>query len=96
MISTFEKSPKISTYLVAFVVSDYGYLEGDDKSFKVWTKPHAVKHGKYALEMGQKLINQLNEYTGLKYNDYMKKMDQVTIKDFSPSAMENWGLVTYR
>nr|XP_034185422.1 aminopeptidase N-like [Osmia lignaria] len=96
LVSTFEKSPPMSTYLVAFVVSDYECLEGSDKSFRVCTKSHAKEHGKYALEIGQKVIGKLNEYTGLNYTSYVKKMDQVTIKDFSPSAMENWGLVTYR
>ncbi|XP_029033388.2 aminopeptidase N-like isoform X2 [Osmia bicornis bicornis] len=96
LASTFEKSPPMSTYLVAFIVSDYECLEGTDKSFRVCTKSQAKEYGQYALDIGQKVIGKLNEYTGLNYNDYVKKMDQVTIKDFSPSAMENWGLVTYR
>ncbi|XP_017792514.1 PREDICTED: aminopeptidase N-like [Habropoda laboriosa] len=92
--TVFQDTPKMSSYLVAFVVSDYGVKESG--SFRVWTKSHAVDQGAYALEMGKKLLDKLDAYTNIFYSKIMPKMDQVTLKDFSPSAMENWGLVTYR
>ncbi|CAK9834336.1 Aminopeptidase N [Anthophora retusa] len=94
--TTFKPTKPMSSYLVAFVVSDYGGRSNNNKTFGVWTKPHAVNQTKYALEVGENLLNKLNSYTNLNYFDYVEKMDQVTLKDFSPSAMENWGLVTYR
>ncbi|CAK9796739.1 Aminopeptidase N [Anthophora quadrimaculata] len=94
--TTFKATKPMSSYLVAFVVSDYGGLTNKNKTFGVWTKPHAVSQTKHALEVGEELLNKLNSYTNLNYFNYIEKMDQVTLKDFAPSAMENWGLVTYR
>lgn len=90
----FETTPPISTYLVAFIVSNYECNE--DGMFRVCTKPQAVNQTHYALEKGKELLNALNEYTAINFTSYVPKMDQVSLKDFSPGAMENWGLVTYR
>ena len=94
--TSFKTSPKMSTYLVAFVVSDYVNTTNAKGTFRVWTKEDAANQAKYALEVGEKVIGQLDEYTGIKYSEHMEKMDQISIKDFTAGAMENWGLVTYR
>lgn len=96
VITRFNESPLMSSYLVAFVVSDYGKTESDNKKYRVYTKPHAVNQTRYALEFGEKVIQQLDNYTNIKYFERMDKMDQISIKDFTAGAMENWGLVTYR
>lgn len=93
-VTAFKKTPPISTYLVAFVVSDYGFKENG--THRVYTKPDAVSQTNYALDFGAKVIEELNKYTDIKYESQMPKMDQVSIRDFNPGAMENWGLVTYR
>ncbi|XP_071870674.1 aminopeptidase N [Bombus fervidus] len=90
----FKTTPWMSTYLVAFIVSNYECNE--DGMFRVCTKPQAVNQTHYALEKGKKLLDALNEYTTINFNHYLPKMDQVSLQDFSPGAMENWGLVTYR
>lgn len=90
----FKTTPPISTYLVAFIVSNYECNE--DGIFKVCTKPQALNHTYYALEKSKQLLNVLNEYTGINFTNYVPKMDQVSLMDFLPGAMENWGLVTYR
>ncbi|XP_054003594.1 aminopeptidase N-like [Hylaeus anthracinus] len=94
--TVFQESPPMSSYLVAFVVSDYAGQQNDDKTFGVFTKPNAVHQTTYALAFGQKVIQELDKYTNRKYSKMMPKMDQISIKDFSAGAMENWGLVTYR
>lgn len=95
-ITTFKPTKKMSTYLVAFVVSDYDKKQNSDGTFRVWTKPHAVDQTQYAFDVGQDVLKKLKEYTGIDYYTYMEKMDQISIKDFTAGAMENWGLVTYR
>lgn len=98
IVSKFETTPKMSTYLVAFVVSDYksNKRSENDIEFKVWTKPHAVNQTKYALNVSVHLLKELDKYMKIPYGNEIKKMDQVSLKDFSAGAMENWGLVTYR
>lgn len=86
----------MSTYLVAFVIADYEKYEKNDSSFNVWTKPHAINSTKYAYEFGKLLLNELDEWTNIKYKDQINKLDQISIPDFKAGAMENWGLVTYR
>lgn len=102
----FKKTPKMSTYLVAFVVAKYDHKGKNkrDDTFSVWTKPDSIDNVEFALEYGQKVLEELETYTGIKYykpkknepSMNMPKMDQISIPDFGAGAMENWGLVTYR
>ncbi|XP_024943956.1 aminopeptidase N-like [Cephus cinctus] len=91
--TTFEIKPIMSTYLVAFVVSDYGYVTNDDATFKVWTRKNGLRATAYALALGESALARLEEYTSISYT--LPKMDQISIPDLR-TAMENWGLVTYR
>lgn len=96
--TNFNVTPPISTYLVAFVVSDYECKSENSSTiqYRVCTKPQSVNQTQYALSMGRKLLEKMEAYTNISFSDYVPKMDQVSLKDFSAGAMENWGLVTYR
>ncbi|XP_026673538.1 aminopeptidase N-like [Ceratina calcarata] len=100
IITTFKETPVMSTYLVAFTISDYQFKEDKVGNFtyRVWTKASAINQTDYALKMGRKLLEQLNLYTNMSYQTYMPdKIDQVSVQNlFGVPAMENWGLVTYR
>src|SRR5574344_351108 len=95
---TFETTPKMSTYLVAFVMGHFNKLET--------TSLHGVKVATYAalnqnismLKFPNKIAaDTLDFYDDLFGIEYpLPKMDQVAIPDFEAGAMENWGLVTYR
>lgn len=96
-VTTFETTPAMSTYLVAFMVSDYKNQSTNDGVFNVWTKPHALNSTNYGLEMGQLVMKELEDFTKIPYKNHkMTKIDQVTVPDFSAGAMENWGIVMYR
>ncbi|KAF3426305.1 LOW QUALITY PROTEIN: hypothetical protein E2986_13349 [Frieseomelitta varia] len=88
----FERSIPMSTYLVAFIISDFSHKKVDD--FKVWAKPNAVDQTTYALNVGRKGLDYLSKRFKQSYQ--LPKMDMVAVPDFSAGAMENWGLVTYR
>lgn len=97
VVTTFAETPVMSTYLVAFVVSDFDYLENEELTFKVWARKNAIKHGKYALEIGQLALKALENYTGITINEMgFEKIDNIAIPQFAAGAMENWGLVTYK
>lgn len=89
--TTFHTTPVMSTYLIAFVVSDFKDLYKNN-NFRVHARPNAIQNGKLAVETGEKLLNALEDFTGIKFQ--ISKMDQIAIPG-KGGAMENWGLVTY-
>lgn len=96
-MDTFEETELMSTYLVAFVVSEMSKTDEVDNQ-SVYGEPRFItdNRGIYARTTGIATLRQLEEYTGIDY--LLNKIDQVAIGDsyFTFGAMENWGLVTYR
>jgi aminopeptidase N len=98
LVTTFETSPKMSTYLLAFVFGDLQYKETKTDGgvdVRVWaTKAHPAEALDFGLEVAKRGIEFFDEYYGVPYP--LTKCDHVAIPDFSSGAMENWGLITYR
>jgi hypothetical protein len=91
----FEETEKMSTYLVAFIVSDFESLSSDAKyNFSAWARPNAIDNAQYSQAIGPRLVDFYEHYTGIDYE--FPKIDQVAVPDFAAGAMENWGLITYR
>uniref|UniRef100_A0A3Q1EKQ9 Aminopeptidase n=1 Tax=Acanthochromis polyacanthus TaxID=80966 RepID=A0A3Q1EKQ9_9TELE len=89
--TTFEPSEKMSSYLLAIVVSDYGHL-----SIRIWARRKAIEQGQgdYALNVTGPVLDFFQSYYNISYP--LNKSDQIALPDFYFGAMENWGLVTYR
>ncbi|XP_026812969.1 puromycin-sensitive aminopeptidase isoform X2 [Rhopalosiphum maidis] len=93
----FQKTPIMSTYLVAVVVGDFDYVEDKDSDgvlIRVYTPIGKSEQGKFALEVAKCALPYYKDYFQVAYP--LPKMDLIAIADFSSGAMENWGLVTYR
>ncbi|XP_037773440.1 aminopeptidase N-like [Penaeus monodon] len=93
----YEKSVPMSTYLVAFVVSDFVQINttvNDNVVLRVWARREAIDQAQYAMKVGPKILSFFEEYFDLPFP--LPKMDMVALPDFSAGAMENWGLITYR
>lgn len=93
----FAPTPKMSTYLLAFVVGEFEFLEGrtnEGVRVRVYTTPGKREQAKFALEVAQKTLSFYTGYFGVKYP--LPKLDMIAIPDFAAGAMENWGAVTYR
>lgn len=84
----------MSTYIVAFVVSDLKNVSIHDGNNTVWVREDVLPQGKYALSIAQVIIMLLENYTEIMYE--LPKLDQVAVPNlqFSFLAMENWGIVT--
>ncbi|XP_055622223.1 aminopeptidase N isoform X2 [Toxorhynchites rutilus septentrionalis] len=93
----FEVTPRMSTYLVAFIVSDLQMVQssvGFTPQINIWTRPEVSRMTKYVHQLTMKILPFLERYFDLKFN--LKKIDMVAVPDFGFSAMENWGLITFR
>lgn len=95
--TTFETTPKMSTYLLAFVSGNMKYLSATTKhgiEVRTYATPNNVKHLDFALDVGVKCLDFFNDYFGIEYP--LKKCDFIALSDFASGAMENWGCITFR
>jgi aminopeptidase N/puromycin-sensitive aminopeptidase len=92
----FATTPKMSTYLVAFLVGDFKCTEGksDGVPIRACATPDKVELTRFALESAKYVLHYYNDYFGIKYP--MPKLDMVALPDFEAGAMENFGCITYR
>ena len=96
--TTFEQTPLMSTYLLAFACGELHKVEGKTKSgitLRSWASTAQPKANlQFSLDEGIKVLEFYEEYFGTPFP--LKKLDQIALPDFDSGAMENWGLVTYR
>lgn len=91
----FDPSPVMSTYLLAFAVSQFrSTTEVGDLEFSVYSSTKTMLSMRYALSTGVDALKALEDYVGHPYQ--LPKMDFIAIDDFLMGAMENWGLVSYK
>lgn len=93
----FKPTPKMSTYLLAFIVGDFEFIEAKTSGgvlVRVFVTPGKKHQAKFALETAVKTLEFYNNYFAIPYP--LPVLDLIAIPDFSHGAMENWGAVTYR
>ena len=93
----FLPSLNTSTYIVAWVITDFHSLSFTDSKLdlKGWTPlNNNVTELEYGLNITAVLLPQYEKY--FKIDFPLKKLDVVTLPAFAPSAMENWGLIMFR
>lgn len=90
----FQTTPKMSTYLTAFLVSDLQGFGSSDKLIKIWTRKYLSFQSRYAAEITPTILHFFENYFQIKFP--LPKIDIVAVPDFGYSAMENWGLITFR
>jgi len=92
----FATTPKMSTYLVAFLVGDLQCTSGesDGTPIRACATPDKVEYTKFALSAAEFVLHYYNDYFGIKYP--MPKLDMIGLPDFEAGAMENFGAITYR
>lgn len=103
-MTKFAATPKMSTYLAAFIVSDLvasnhtaktgGQAQDDGPEIKIWSRREVTDMTDHAYDFTRKVLPLFEEYFDLKYK--LPKLDLVAVPDFGYSGMENWGLTTFR
>jgi puromycin-sensitive aminopeptidase len=95
--SGFQPTPKMSTYLLAFIVGDFEHIQGRTKrgvQVRVFVTPGKKHQAKFALSCAIKVLDFYEKYFAIDYP--LPVLDLIAIPDFAAGAMENWGAVTYR
>uniref|UniRef100_A0A8C4DWI7 Aminopeptidase n=1 Tax=Dicentrarchus labrax TaxID=13489 RepID=A0A8C4DWI7_DICLA len=96
----FEPTKKMSTYLLAIIVSDLKTCIHINLllcvQIRIWARRTAIDQGQgnYALNVTGPVLDFFQMYYNISYP--LSKSDQIALPDFFFGAMENWGLVTYR
>lgn len=96
-IISFSPTPIMSTYLLAFIIGEFEYIEGwtkDKVNIRIFTTKGKKHQAKFALDVAIKSLEFYNDYFGIPYP--LPNLDMIALPDFESAAMENWGAITYR
>lgn len=96
-ITSFEKTPKMSVYLLAFVFGEMEYKSAKTSTgieIRSFATPDNVNLTRMSVDESVKILEFFEDYFAVPYP--MKKLDLVALPDFNVGAMENWGLMTFR
>lgn len=92
VVTKFYDMPPTQTYLIAFVVSDFTFIQ-DASNFvamRVFAKPQSITEGEaqLALSVSWPIMLGFEQYFYIPYA--FSKMDQFAFPEFVSGAMENW------
>jgi aminopeptidase N len=77
----------MSSYLLAFIVSDLKYISNEmtklpnETLHRIWVRPDSLSKAAYALENSEKVLKALENYVGLKYE--LPKVDSAGVPNKS-------------
>lgn len=97
LTTTFQTTPIMSTYLLAFVYGELGFKEATTDSgtvIRTYATLDNVEYTDFALEVAVKCLEYFESYFDVPFP--LPKCDFVALPDFAAGAMENWGLITFR
>lgn len=100
--TVFQKTPIMSTYLVAWANGDFRHLESSYTSplsgrkvpLRIYTTPEHIHQAQFALDVKAKVLPVYEKLFDIEYP--LPKLDTLVASDFDAGAMENWGLITGR
>lgn len=101
-VVTFDTTPIMSTYLLAWAIGEFEYIEGfTERSYngknvpiRIYTTKGLSHQGQLALDTAAKCIDYFSEMFDIDY--VLPKCDFLAVPEFTAGAMENWGLITCR
>lgn len=92
---TFERTPRMPSYLVQFTAGSLGSISATSHGvkFSIWAPRGQERYGTQALADTQQILADYNDYFGVRYP--LPKLDSIAIPGGFQGAMENWGAITY-
>lgn len=102
VVTRFEETPLVSTYLVAFACGEFAYLDSEHHSkltgktvpVRTYVTPNQVEKVRFATDVMKWALPIYEELFDVAYP--LPKLDTLVAHDFDMGAMENWGLITGR
>lgn len=98
VISKFQDTPSMQTYLLAFLISAFKYKSNDaeDIEQRIFAKPQSIDDGSadYAASISDDILKKFEQILKVPY--MLPKLDHAAITEFPSGAMENFGFITYR
>lgn len=94
----FSRTPRMSTYYLAWAVCNFTYREVTTESgvvIRLYARPNAIQSGAgdYALHITKRLLQFYEDYFKVKYS--LPKLDLLAVPKHPYAAMENWGLSVF-
>ncbi|TBU53789.1 hypothetical protein BD310DRAFT_937381 [Dichomitus squalens] len=101
-ITTFETTPPMSSYIIAYANGPFEYIESSYKStlsgkvrpLRFYGTANAIPHAQFALDTVTKIMPIYEQMFDIEYP--LPKLDIFAVDDFDLGGMENWGLVICR
>ncbi|KAL5529124.1 hypothetical protein ACEPAG_5098 [Sanghuangporus baumii] len=101
-ITKFDRTPPMSSYLVAFANGEFEHIEshyvsplsGKTRPLRVYATADYIHQTEFALEIKRKVLPLYEQMFDVEYP--LPKLDTLIASDFDAGAMENWGLITGR
>lgn len=93
----FKPTPKMSTYLLAFVSGEFESIEKKTKGgvlVRAFTTAGKKQQVRFALDTAVRVLDFYEKYFEVRYP--LPVMDLIAMPDFMANAMENWGAITFR
>jgi tricorn protease interacting factor F2/3 len=95
---TFQKTPKMSTYLLYLGVGKFVQEKGRHGKTELYAayadRPTGKINTSFSFEATQKVLDYYESYFGIPFQ--LPKLHNVAVPEFAYGAMENWGAITYR
>ena len=93
--TSFQRSPKMPTYLVHISAGILGVLSGASEGtpLNIVAAKGQEQNGKEALENAKQILADYNNYFGFKFP--LPKLDSIAVPGGFQGGMENWGAITY-
>ncbi|CAL9682703.1 unnamed protein product [Knipowitschia caucasica] len=94
----FSRTPRMSTYYLAWAVCNFTYRETQTDSgvvIRLYARPDAISSGAgdYALHITKRLLGFYQDYFQVQYS--LPKLDLLAVPKHPYAAMENWGLSVF-
>ncbi|MGB9023437.1 MAG: M1 family metallopeptidase, partial [Candidatus Bathyarchaeia archaeon] len=95
-VVSFQRTPRMSTYLLYLGIGRFDEIKQriDNIDVIVAGTPGKARNGEFALEVAKKSLEFYESYFGTPF--MLPKVHLIGVPEFSASAMENWGAVTFR